>query len=130
MKPEYGALVTTRRTPLALKCHSPIPTLTDSSRARRNVPPSLRKRRNRLLSAPKGDSKAGLPIVMVAFDLLYLNGYDLLNVPLSEHKAILKKLVAKTPNSARALRADGRQMYTHACTTLRASSPLHFRSRQ
>jgi bifunctional non-homologous end joining protein LigD len=35
-------------------------------------------------------------IVMVAFDLLYLNGYDLRKLPLIERKAHLKKLVAKT----------------------------------
>jgi bifunctional non-homologous end joining protein LigD len=33
---------------------------------------------------------------MVAFDLLYLNGYDLRKLPLIERKAHLKKLVAKT----------------------------------
>jgi bifunctional non-homologous end joining protein LigD len=35
-------------------------------------------------------------IVMVAFDLLYLNGYDLRKLPLIERKALLKKLVDKT----------------------------------
>jgi bifunctional non-homologous end joining protein LigD len=35
-------------------------------------------------------------IVMVAFDLLYLNGYDLRKLPLAERKMHLKKLIAKT----------------------------------
>jgi bifunctional non-homologous end joining protein LigD len=35
-------------------------------------------------------------IVIVAFDLLYLNGYDLRRLPLFERKALLKKLVAET----------------------------------
>ena len=34
-------------------------------------------------------------IVMVAFDLLYLNGYDLRKLPLVERKAHLKKLIAE-----------------------------------
>jgi bifunctional non-homologous end joining protein LigD len=35
-------------------------------------------------------------IVMVAFDLLYLNGYDLRKLSLVERKALLKKIIAKT----------------------------------
>jgi bifunctional non-homologous end joining protein LigD len=35
-------------------------------------------------------------IAMVAFDLLYINGYDLRKLPLIERKALLKKLIAKT----------------------------------
>jgi ATP dependent DNA ligase-like protein len=34
---------------------------------------------------------------MVGFDLLYLNGYDLRKLPLMHRKALLKKLIAKTP---------------------------------
>jgi bifunctional non-homologous end joining protein LigD len=34
-------------------------------------------------------------IVLVAFDLLYLNGYDLRKLPLAE-KSLLKKQIAKT----------------------------------
>src|SRR2546430_10948093 len=41
----------------------------------------------------KGRSKK---IVMVAFDLLYLNGYDLRKLPLFERKASLKKIISKT----------------------------------
>lgn len=33
-------------------------------------------------------------IAMVAFDLLYLNGYDLRKLPLVERKTLLKKLIA------------------------------------
>ena len=35
-------------------------------------------------------------IVMVAFDLLYLNGYDLRKLPLIERKAHLKKMIDGT----------------------------------
>src|SRR4051812_25649737 len=35
-------------------------------------------------------------IVMVAFDLLYLNGYDLRTLPLAERKTHLKKVIANT----------------------------------
>jgi ATP-dependent DNA ligase len=41
----------------------------------------------------KGRSKK---IVIVAFDLLYLNGYDLRKVPLFERKALLNKIIAET----------------------------------
>ncbi len=34
-------------------------------------------------------------IALVAFDLLYLNGYDLRKLPLAERKAHLKKLIEK-----------------------------------
>jgi ATP-dependent DNA ligase len=34
--------------------------------------------------------------VMVAFDLLYLNGYDLRKLPLIERKRLLKKIIDKT----------------------------------
>jgi bifunctional non-homologous end joining protein LigD len=33
---------------------------------------------------------------MVAFDLLYLNGFDLRKLPLIERKALLKNLIADT----------------------------------
>jgi bifunctional non-homologous end joining protein LigD len=35
-------------------------------------------------------------IVMVAFDLLYLNGYDLRSLPVFERKALLKKIIGET----------------------------------
>jgi bifunctional non-homologous end joining protein LigD len=55
-------------------------------------------------------------IVMVAFDLLYLNGYDLRKLPLTERKAHLKKLIAKTGiQYSESFEGDGREIYAHAC---------------
>ena len=49
---------------------------------------------------------------MVAFDLLYLNGYDLRKLPLVERKAHLKKLVDKTSiQFSESFEADGQEMY-------------------
>ncbi|HMJ63639.1 MAG TPA: hypothetical protein VK493_17840 [Bryobacteraceae bacterium] len=57
-------------------------------------------------------------IVMVAFDLLYLNGYDLRKLPLFERKALLKKIIAKTDiQFSESFEFDGREMYKHACKT-------------
>jgi bifunctional non-homologous end joining protein LigD len=56
-------------------------------------------------------------IVMVAFDLLYLNGYDLRKLPLVERKMHLKKLLAKTDiQFSESFEVDGREMYKHACS--------------
>jgi bifunctional non-homologous end joining protein LigD len=62
-------------------------------------------------------------IVMVAFDLLYLNGYDLRKLPLFERKALLKKIIDKTIfNSARASKSTvARCTSTPAKPALRAS---------
>jgi bifunctional non-homologous end joining protein LigD len=55
-------------------------------------------------------------IVLVAFDLLYLNGYDLRKLPLTERRAHLKKLIAKTDiQFSENFEADGREIYAHAC---------------
>jgi bifunctional non-homologous end joining protein LigD len=63
----------------------------------------------------KGRSKK---IVMVAFDLLYLNGYDVRKLPLFERKALLKKIIAKTDiQFSESFEIDGREMYKHACKT-------------
>jgi bifunctional non-homologous end joining protein LigD len=63
----------------------------------------------------KGRSKK---IVMVAFDLLYLNGYDLRKLPLFERKAMLKKIIAETDvQFSETFEVDGRDMYKHACKT-------------
>src|SRR5712672_2432168 len=69
----------------------------------------------------KGRSKK---IVMVAFDLLYLNGYDLRKLPLSERKALLKKIIPRPiSSSARASRSMvARYTSTPARLALRASS--------
>ena len=57
-------------------------------------------------------------IVMVAFDLLYLNGYDLRKLPLIERKTLLKKIIAKTDiQFSESFELDGREMYKHACKT-------------
>jgi bifunctional non-homologous end joining protein LigD len=55
-------------------------------------------------------------IVMVAFDLLYLNGYDLRKMPLVERKALLKKLIAKTAiQYSESFEVDGPELFKHAC---------------
>jgi bifunctional non-homologous end joining protein LigD len=57
-------------------------------------------------------------IVMVAFDLMYLNGYDLRKLPLIERKALLKKLVAGTAiQFSESFEIDGQEMFKHACKT-------------
>jgi bifunctional non-homologous end joining protein LigD len=56
-------------------------------------------------------------IVMVAFDLPYLNGYDLRKLPLLERKAHLKKLIARTAiRFSESFEIDGPEMYKHACS--------------
>jgi bifunctional non-homologous end joining protein LigD len=56
-------------------------------------------------------------IVMIAFDLLYLNGGDLRKLPLVERKAHLKKLIAGTAiQFSESFEVDGTEMYKHACT--------------
>ena len=55
-------------------------------------------------------------IVMVAFDLLYLNGYDLRKLPLFERKTLLKKLIDGTDiQFSESFEVDGPEMYKHAC---------------
>jgi bifunctional non-homologous end joining protein LigD len=55
-------------------------------------------------------------IAMVAFDLLYLNGYDLRKLPLLERKALLNKLIAKTAiQFSENFEVDGPEMFKHAC---------------
>jgi bifunctional non-homologous end joining protein LigD len=55
-------------------------------------------------------------IVMVAFDLLYLNGYDLRKLPLMERKAHLKKLIGKSAiQFSEGFEIDGREMFEHTC---------------
>jgi bifunctional non-homologous end joining protein LigD len=61
----------------------------------------------------KGRSKK---IVLVAFDLLYLDGRDLRHLPLFERKAQLKRLVAGTEvQFSESFEIDGREMFDHAC---------------
>jgi bifunctional non-homologous end joining protein LigD len=55
-------------------------------------------------------------IVLIAFDLLYLNGYDLRKLPLVERKALLKNLIAKTAiQFSESFEVDGPEMFKHAC---------------
>jgi bifunctional non-homologous end joining protein LigD len=55
-------------------------------------------------------------IVMVAFDLLYLDGYDLRKLPLTERKSRLKKLIADTAvQFSESFETDGTAMFKHAC---------------
>jgi ATP-dependent DNA ligase len=64
-------------------------------------------------------------IVLVAFDLLYLKGYDLRKLPLIERKAHLKKLIADTDvQFSEASRSTTRRCSgTPAGSALRAWSP-------
>lgn len=55
-------------------------------------------------------------IVLVVFDLVYLNGRDLRRLPLVQRKAELKKIIAGTDvQFSESFEMDGRQMYAHAC---------------
>jgi bifunctional non-homologous end joining protein LigD len=55
-------------------------------------------------------------IVMVAFDLLYRDGYDLRKLPLLERKAMLKRLIGKSAiQFSDSFEVDGPQMFKHAC---------------
>jgi bifunctional non-homologous end joining protein LigD len=57
-------------------------------------------------------------IVMVTFDLLYLNGYDLRKLPLFERKALLKKNIDGTEiQYSESFEVDGGEMFKHACKT-------------
>ncbi|MFG3598269.1 non-homologous end-joining DNA ligase [Bradyrhizobium sp. RDI18] len=55
-------------------------------------------------------------IILVAFDLLYLNRYDLRRLPLIERKAHLKKIIDSTDiQFSESFEVDGLDMYAHAC---------------
>jgi bifunctional non-homologous end joining protein LigD len=55
-------------------------------------------------------------IVLVAFDLLYLNGRDLRRLPLTERKALLKPLLADTElQFSESFEVEGPEMFEHAC---------------
>jgi bifunctional non-homologous end joining protein LigD len=57
-------------------------------------------------------------IVLVAFDLLYLDGYDLRKLPLFERKAHLRRLIAGTDiQFSESFEIDGREVFKHACET-------------
>ncbi|WP_342738952.1 non-homologous end-joining DNA ligase [Bradyrhizobium sp. B117] len=55
-------------------------------------------------------------IVLVAFDLLYLNGRDLRKLPLFQRKTELKKIVDGTEiQFSESFEIEGREMFAHAC---------------
>lgn len=55
-------------------------------------------------------------IVMVAFDLIYLDGRDLRSVPLFERKARLRKIIDGTNvQFSESFEIDGQEMFKHAC---------------
>ena len=57
-------------------------------------------------------------IVLVAFDLLYLNGRDLRGLPLHQRKALLKSVVAEADvQFSESFEVDGPEMFKHACKT-------------
>jgi ATP-dependent DNA ligase len=62
-------------------------------------------------------------IVMIAFDLRYLNNHDLRKLPLIDRKALLKKTIAETDIQFSEFRGRRRGIFKHACKTGLASSP-------
>jgi bifunctional non-homologous end joining protein LigD len=55
-------------------------------------------------------------LIFVAFDLLYLNGFDLRVLPLVERKAQLKKIVGDSDiQFSESFEMDGKEMLAHAC---------------
>jgi bifunctional non-homologous end joining protein LigD len=61
----------------------------------------------------KGSSKT---IVLVAFDLLYLNGRDIRKEPLVRRKAELMKIIGGTDvQFSESFEIEGREMFEHAC---------------
>jgi bifunctional non-homologous end joining protein LigD len=61
----------------------------------------------------RGKSKS---IMLVAFDLLYLNGRDIRKLPLFQRKAELKKILTDTDvQFSESFELDGREMFAHAC---------------
>jgi bifunctional non-homologous end joining protein LigD len=66
-----------------------------------------------LQNEPRGKSRK---IVLVAFDVTYLNGRDLRRLPLVERKAVLKPLLADTEvQFSESFEVDGSEMFKHAC---------------
>jgi bifunctional non-homologous end joining protein LigD len=55
-------------------------------------------------------------LVLYAFDLLYLNGFDLRKAPLFERKALLRKMIAETAILfSESFETDGSAMFKQAC---------------
>jgi ATP-dependent DNA ligase len=74
--------------------------------------------RGRLFEPLIFGAAAGIALLirfLAAFDLLYLNGYDLRKLPLVERKALLKKLIADTDvQYSDSFDVDGQEMFKHA----------------
>ncbi len=69
----------------------------------------------RLQNALKGDNSQ---IVLVAFDLLHLDGWDLTRAPLTERKALLERLLENAPPAIRYgehVKQDGAKFFAAAC---------------
>jgi len=82
---------------------------TASSPASDRASPSMLRLSNEL----KGQSAK---IVLVAFDLLYLNGYDLRKLPLIERKTHLKKIIdGSDVQFSDSFEVDDNEMFAHAC---------------
>ena len=86
---------------------------TSSSTARSSSPPPTATDFSVLQNELKGKSTK---IVLVAFDLLYLSGRDLRNLPLIQRKAELRKIVDGTDvQFSESFEIEGREMFAHAC---------------
>src|SRR6202021_3444858 len=73
----------------------------------------MASRISRLQNELRGKSNK---LVLYAFDLLYLNGFDLRKATLLERKALLRKLIAKTDILfSESFELDGAAMFKHAC---------------
>ena len=84
-----------------------------SSTARSSSPPPTATDFSVLQNELKGKSTK---IVLVAFDLLYLSGRDLRNLPLIQRKAELRKIVDGTDvQFSESFEIEGREMFAHAC---------------
>jgi bifunctional non-homologous end joining protein LigD len=84
-----------------------------SSTARSSSPPPTATDFSVLQNELKGKSTK---IVLVAFDLLYLSGRDLRNLPLIQRKAELRKMVDGTDvQFSESFEIEGREMFAHAC---------------
>ncbi len=59
--------------------------------------PSFSLMQQRTGFVPSAD-RVRTPVTLVAFDLLYLNGYDLRDVPLSQRQKLLRSIIRTSPN--------------------------------
>ena len=75
-----------------------------------------RRRLDRLFGAAERAQGSSTKIVLIAFDLLYLNGRDIRKLPLFQRKAELKKIIAGTDvQFSESFEIEGREMFAHAC---------------